>query len=261
MQKLLSSVFVLALASCSSSAAKTPTRVGELVAYSTQFSSQGQPLVSSGVYVNLYDRLAGCSVTGRGPCRVAACPIPLPNPPATPAAGTLTFTGLRDAIVLDTSSYLYDTPGVVRPQFGAGATIGMKGSGGVDVPAFALTVLGPGSPRYSSPDPDASGHVHLAVSAPLTVTWSDATLGEVVVHLDQDVDTTHYEAECRFVGTAGTGTVASLAPFTAGASGHMDVRGEARSTTDAGDFRLTGRALAMALRANGELASFAVDFE
>ena len=259
MKKLIS--LVLVLASCSSLSAKTPTRVGELVAYSTQFSSQGQPLVSAGVYVNFYDRLADCTVTGSGSCRLATCPIPLPSPPATPAAGTLTFTGMRDTIVLDTSSYLYDLPGVVHPQFGAGATIGMKGSGGTDVPAFSLSVLGPGSPSYAGPDPDASGHVHVAVGGPLTVTWTDANIGEVVVHLDQDVDTTHYETECRFVGTAGTGTIASLATFTAGAPGHMDVRGEARTTTDAGDFRLTGRALAMALRPGGEQASFAVDFE
>jgi hypothetical protein len=261
MQKSTMVLGMLALAACSSSG-KSPTRAGELVAYSTQFKSQGQPLVSAGVYVNLYDRLAGCSVSGSGSCRVATCPIPAPDPPATPAAaGTVTFTGLRDAIVLDTPPYLYDTPGVVRPQFGAGATIGMKGTGGADVGAFSMTVLGPASPAYTGPDPDANGHVHLAVSGPLTVTWTDASIGEVVVHLDQDVDTTHVEAECRFVGTAGSGTIASLAPFTAGTSGRMEVRGEARTTADAGDFRLTGRAIATALRATGEQASFAVDFE
>ncbi|HEX7602219.1 MAG TPA: hypothetical protein VF316_11465 [Polyangiaceae bacterium] len=252
--------FVLVLASCSSSG-KTPTRVGELVAYSTQFTSQGQPVVSAGVYVNLYDPLAGCTVMGSGSCRIAACPIPLPDPPATPAAGTLSFTGMRDAITLDPPSYLYDTPGVVRTQFGAGASIGMKGSGGADVPAFALTVLGPGSPKYTGPDPDGAGHVHLPMNAPLTVTWTDATIGEVVVHLEQDVDTTHHEVECRFVGTAGTGTVTSLAPFTPGASGRMEVRGETRTTADAGDFRLTGRAFAMAQEASGEQASFVADFE
>lgn len=252
-------VLVFALAACSS--AKAPTRVGELVAYSTQFSSQGQPLVSAGVYANLYDPFAGCSVTGSGSCRIVTCPIPLPAPPDAPAAGTLSFTGMRDAITLDPPSYLYDTPGIVRTQFGAGASIGMKGSGGADIPAFALTVLGPGSPKYAGPDPDGAGHVHLPVSAPLTVTWTDATIGEVVVHLDQDVDTTHHEVECRFVGTAGTGTIASLGPFTAGAAGRMEVRGETRTTADAGDFRLTGRAYAMGLRGNGEQASFVVDFE
>ena len=172
----------------------------------------------------------------------------------------MTFTGLRDAITLD-APYLYDTPGVVRTQFGAGASIGMKGSGGADVPAFALTVLGPGSPKLTGPDPDANGHVHLAVGGALAVTWTDAAIGEGVAHLDQDVDTTHHEVECRFVGSAGTGSVPSLAPFTAGASGRIEVRGETQTTADAGDYRLTGRAFAMAVTATGEQASFVADFE
>lgn len=241
---------------CSST--KQPGHVADIAAYSTQYQSGTQGLVAAGVYAYFYDRFADCTKSTSGGCSVVVCPAQRPAPPEAPAAGSLTFVGTRDAIVLD-SPYLYDPPGVQRTQFGPGATLTLKTSGGADVPAFSATVLGGPSVKLSSPAIDGVNPVVVSRSAPLEVTWTEGTFGEVVGHLDQDTADQRIEVDCRFPATAGKGTIVT-APFAVG-PGQLDVRGETLTQVDSGDYHITFRAFSNALTPAGDRVRVAADLQ
>ncbi len=241
---------------CSST--KQPGHVADVAAYSTQYQSGTQGLVAAGVYAYFYDRFADCTKSTVSGCSVVVCPAQRPAPPEAPAAGTLNFVGTRDGIVLD-PPYLYDPPGVQRTQFGPGASLTLKTTGGADVPAFSATVLGGPSVKLASPTIDGVNPVVVARSAPLEITWTEGTFGEVVGHLDQDTADQRIEVDCRFLATAGKGTIVT-APFAAG-PGQLDVRGETLTQVDSGDYRVTFRAFSNALTPGGDRVRAAVDLQ
>lgn len=240
------------------SSAKQLGHVADIAAYSTQYQSGTQGLVAAGVYAYFYDRFADCTKSTAGGCSVVVCPAQRPAPPEAPAAGTLTFLGTRDGIVLD-SPYLYDPPGVQRTQFGPGATLTLKTTGGADVPAFTATVLGGPSVKLATPVVDGTNPVVVSRAAALEVTWTDGTFGEVVAHLDQDTADQRIEVDCRYPATAGKGTV-QTAPFAAG-PGQLDVRGETLTQVDSGDYHITFRAFSNALTPAGDRVRVAVDLQ
>ncbi len=249
--------FVLLLSSgCSS--AKTPGHVADVAAYSTQYQSGTQGLVSAGVYADFYDRFADCSKSAAGSCAVVVCPAQRPSPPAAPAAGTLSFGGTRDALTLE-SPYLYDPPAVQRTQFGAGSTLMLKGSGGADVPAFTATVLGGPSVKVTAPAIDGVASVPIAIGGSLEVTWTPDKFGEVVLHADEDTADQRIEVDCRFPASAGKGNLATT-PFRAG-QGQFDVRGESKTQVDAGDWRITFRAFTNALTPAGDRVRASATFQ
>lgn len=243
-------------AACSS--AKQPGHVADVAAYSTQYQSGTQGLVAAGVYAYFYDRFSDCTKSSAGSCSVFVCPAQRPAPPEAPAAGTLTFVGTRDAIVLDTP-YLYDPPGVQRTQFPPGATLTLKGSGGADVPAFSATVLGGPSVTVSSPTIDGVNPVPIALGGSVEIAWNAATFGEIVLHLDEDTADQRIEVDCRYPATAGKGTIATT-PFVAG-SGQLDVRGESLTQVESGDYRITFRAFSNALTPGGDRVRVAAAFQ
>jgi hypothetical protein len=245
-----------AVAACSS--AKTPTRVADVAAYSTQYQSGTQGLVAAGVYAYFYDRFSDCTKGTAGGCSYFVCPAQRPNPPEAPAAGTLTFVGTRDALVLE-SPYLYDPPAVQRTQFGPGATLTLKGSGGADVPAFSATVLGGPSVKVTAPTIDGVASVPIALGAPLEVTWTPDKFGEVVLHADEDTADQRIEVDCRFPAAAGKGSLVTT-PFVAG-SGQLDVRGETLTQVDTGDWRITFRGFTNALTPAGDRVRVAATFQ
>jgi hypothetical protein len=160
--------------------------------------------------------------TTMGPCTATVIPTPPSSEAGTPMAvaglnaGTLTITGAgtpaSTMLAYGPVASQQGVPGYTAASgstalFAGGDTMTVSGAGGADLPAFAAqSLVAPTQVAVTAPSctgtcPD------LDRTQDLTVAWTGAGAGKVVVTFETISDTQAVLLQCRFDATAGTGTV------------------------------------------------------
>lgn len=160
--------------------------------------------------------------TTMGACIATVIPTPPSSEAGTPMAvaglnaGTLTITGTgmpaSTMLAYGPVASQQGVPGYTAASgstalFTGGDTMTVSGAGGADLPAFAAqslvtpTQVAVTAPACTGTCPD------LDRTQDLTVAWTGAGAGKVVVTFETISDTQAVLLQCKFDATAGTGTV------------------------------------------------------
>ncbi|OGQ77307.1 MAG: hypothetical protein A2289_00095 [Deltaproteobacteria bacterium RIFOXYA12_FULL_58_15] len=147
-----------------------------------------------------------CSVVDAGACSKTTCV----SGGARPSAGAIAVTGgLQTPVASPDSNGIYTVSGLASSQslFSTGTSLSVTATG-ADVPAFTESVVTPVSITVSSPT-FTTGAITVDTSADLSVAWSGATAGEVLLVAGGTISASSSTVVmyCRYDAVDGSGTV------------------------------------------------------
>jgi hypothetical protein len=219
-----------------------PANAGFVGVFSYNAVDTSMPIMGGGVSVQFtLNAVSSCTDSVVGSCDVYVCQAPAPTTYAS--GGTVTISGLSQAVTMAPSVGKTYTPYTAQQALYAGGETINISAPGADAPAFTVAVTTPTRATITSPAKPAGGALIIDRTQDLVASWTGGGAGKVYLYVTGPA-TSSSNIVCRFEASAGTGSIpsAALAMLPAG-MGSFTSTSVSVDTVDKGDWRIFGEAI------------------
>ncbi|HTL35583.1 MAG TPA: hypothetical protein VL326_20785 [Kofleriaceae bacterium] len=240
-------VCLLALAACAGDDdsgggnGPPPPNTGFVAISSYRATQSSTPIVGGGASASftMNTNVNACTDTMVAGCDVYVCQAP--GPTTYVSGGTVTITGLTQAVtMMPASDKMYAPVSSQQALYTGGETITVNATG-ADAPAFTLSLTAPARASITAPAKPSSGGLTIDRAHDFAVSWTGGG-GKVYLYISGPSGT-NSTISCGFDASAGTGTIpaAALMMVPAG-TGSFNTSSLSVKSTDIGDWRFYAQA-------------------